>query len=88
MPHFTTLMNYLEKEELTSVLQEMIKLSALPMKGIETEYAIDSTGFVAQQCDGSGYCHPGCFAESDPIEPFRDCGHGCGYEICFKIAVS
>ena len=45
VPHFTTLMNYLEKEELTSVLQEMIKLSALPMKGIETEYAIDSTGF-------------------------------------------
>jgi len=49
VPHFTTLMNYLEKEELTSVLQEMIKLSAFPMKGIETEYAIDSTGFSSNQ---------------------------------------
>ncbi len=49
VPHFTTLMNYLEKEELTGVLQEMIKLSALPMKGIETEYAIDSTGFSSNQ---------------------------------------
>ena len=42
-------MNYLEKEELTSVLQEMIKLSALPMKDIETQYAIDSSGFSSNQ---------------------------------------
>jgi len=49
VPHFTTLMDWLEKEEMTTLLLELIKLSALPMKGIETQYAIDSTGFSSNQ---------------------------------------
>ncbi|MDO8647501.1 MAG: IS5 family transposase, partial [Candidatus Diapherotrites archaeon] len=49
VPHFTTLMNYLEKEELTQILQELIRLSALPVKGCEERYAIDSTGFSSSQ---------------------------------------
>lgn len=49
VPHFTTLMNYLEKSGLTDALQELIKLSALPTKELETEFAIDSTGFSSNQ---------------------------------------
>ena len=49
VPHFTTLMNWLEKEEMTQLLLELIKLSALPMKGIESQYAIDSSGFSSSQ---------------------------------------
>jgi transposase len=48
-PHFTTLMNWLEKEEMTQLLLELIKLSALPIKPIESQYAIDSSGFSSSQ---------------------------------------
>ncbi len=43
--HFNSVFNYLEMSNLTSVLQEMIKLSSLPMKAIETDFAVDSSGF-------------------------------------------
>jgi transposase len=49
VPHFTTLMNWLEKEEIMELLLHLIKLSALPLKDIETQYAIDSTGFSSSQ---------------------------------------
>ena len=43
--HFNSVFNYLEMSNLTSVLQDMIKLSSLPMKAIETDFAVDSSGF-------------------------------------------
>ena len=49
VPHFTTLMNWLEKEEMTDLLLELIKLAALPIKKVETQYAIDSSGFSSNQ---------------------------------------
>jgi transposase len=49
VPHFTTLMNWLEKEEMTQLLLHLIKLCALPMKELETQYAIDSSGFSSNQ---------------------------------------
>ncbi|MBN1941042.1 MAG: IS5 family transposase [Candidatus Diapherotrites archaeon] len=49
VPHFTTLMNFLEKPELTELLHELIKLSALPVKELESQYAIDSSGFSSSQ---------------------------------------
>lgn len=49
VPHFTTLMNWLEKEEMTELLLSLIKVSAIPLKDIETQYAIDSTGFSSNQ---------------------------------------
>lgn len=49
VPHFTTLMNFLEKPELTELLQELIRISALPIKELESQYAIDSSGFSSSQ---------------------------------------
>jgi len=49
VPHFTTLMNYLEKEQMTELLQELIRVSAKPIKKIETQFAIDSSGFSTSQ---------------------------------------
>jgi transposase len=43
--HFNSIFNYLELECLTSVLKEMIKHSALPLKTLETDFAVDSSGF-------------------------------------------
>ena len=45
IPHFTLVSVYMKKPEMTPILQELITLSALPMKAIETKFAIDSTGF-------------------------------------------
>ena len=45
VPHFTLVSVYMKKEEMTPILQDLITLSALPMKAVETKFAIDSTGF-------------------------------------------
>lgn len=49
IPHFTTLMDYLGKEELTELLEELIRLSSLPIKPIDTAFASDSSGFSTSQ---------------------------------------
>ncbi|MCX6799491.1 MAG: IS5 family transposase [Candidatus Diapherotrites archaeon] len=48
-PHFTTIMKYFGEEEITPVLQELIRLSSLPLKQIETDFAVDSSGFSTSQ---------------------------------------
>lgn len=49
IPHFTMPSKYMRKEELTTVLQELIGVSALPLKGVETTFGIDATGFCPSQ---------------------------------------
>ena len=44
-PHFSMISYHMEKEELTPILRELITLSALPLKSVETKFAIDSSGF-------------------------------------------
>jgi len=43
--HFNSVFNYLEMENLTSVLKQMIEHSSLPLKAIEKDFAVDSSGF-------------------------------------------
>ncbi|MGH7786496.1 MAG: transposase [Candidatus Binatia bacterium] len=52
VPHFNSVLNYLDDEMITPALQEMIRLSALPLKAIETDFAVDSTGFSSTQLVG------------------------------------
>jgi transposase len=47
--HFNTISKYLESEELTSVLKELITQSSLPLKAIESDFAVDSSGFATGQ---------------------------------------
>lgn len=42
---FTTMKDYFNKEEVMPILQELIKLSSQPLKEIENDFAIDSSGF-------------------------------------------
>jgi hypothetical protein len=44
-PHFNTIFSYLRDERLTPVLRKMIEESASPLKAVETDFAVDSTGF-------------------------------------------
>lgn len=51
-PHFNTVIDYFNEEAITPILYQMIGISALPLKAIETDFAIDSTGFSSTQLVG------------------------------------
>lgn len=44
-PHFNSPSKLFNKPEMTPILQQLVTLSALPVAGVETDFAIDSTGF-------------------------------------------
>jgi transposase len=46
IPHFNSLFNYLEMDEMFSILNWLIKESARPMKTVEFDFAVDSSGFA------------------------------------------
>ena len=45
LPHFSMVSYYMEKKELSDTLLELITLSSLLLKSVETKFAIDSSGF-------------------------------------------
>lgn len=45
VPCYSSVGHFLQKEELTPVLINLIKLSALPLKEVEFDFAVDSSGF-------------------------------------------
>ncbi len=44
-PHYNTIIKYLEMPALTPMLRELIIESALPLRAIETDFAVDASGF-------------------------------------------
>ncbi len=51
---FSAVSKYMRKESLTPVIQQLITLSSLPLKSVETSFAIDSSGFRTTRF--SEYC--------------------------------
>ena len=49
LPHYNSVFRYLESEALTPYLYELITVSAAPLKSIETDFAVDSSGFSTGQ---------------------------------------
>jgi transposase len=49
LPHFNSIFNYLENPELTPVLTELIVQSSLPLKAVEVDFAVDSSGFTSSR---------------------------------------
>jgi transposase len=47
--HFNSVLNALENPALTPVLTDLIRLSSLPMRAVETTFAPDSTGFCTSR---------------------------------------
>jgi len=45
VPHYNSIFNTLDNPDLTPVLKSLITRSALPLKALETKFAVDSTGF-------------------------------------------
>ena len=50
-PSFASIFRYLEDPNLTSVLRSLIEQSALPLKSVETDFAVDSSGFSSSVYD-------------------------------------
>lgn len=48
-PHYNAINKLLNKEELTPILQRLLIASAMPLKGIETVFIPDSSGFRTSQ---------------------------------------
>jgi transposase len=44
-PHFNSVLRYLRSPEMTPVLKGLVELSALPLVGVEEDFAVDATGF-------------------------------------------
>jgi hypothetical protein len=49
LPHFNTISRYLESEALTPYLLHLITQSSLPLRGVEADFAVDSSGFSTMQ---------------------------------------
>lgn len=45
LPCYSSLSNFMNREEIEQILQELITISALPLKEVEKDFAIDSSGF-------------------------------------------
>jgi hypothetical protein len=45
MPSYNSIFDYFQMETLTPYLRQLIAASALPLKSVETEFAVDSSGF-------------------------------------------
>lgn len=48
-PHYNSIFNYLENPDVTPILKHLITESSLPLKAIETSFAVDSTGFMTSR---------------------------------------
>lgn len=49
LPHYNSVFRYLESEALTPYLYELITASSLPLKSVESDFAVDSSGFSTGQ---------------------------------------
>jgi len=49
LPHYNSVFRYLESEALTPYLKELVSLSAQPLKAVETDFAVDASGFSTGQ---------------------------------------
>ena len=49
-PHFNSVSRYLADPHLTETLSQLVTLSSLPLKGLENNFAVDSSGFSTCRC--------------------------------------
>ncbi len=49
LPHFNSIFNSLEDPALTPILGDLIRESALPLRSVESDFAVDSSGFTTSR---------------------------------------
>ncbi len=48
-PHYNSIFNVLENPDVTPIIKSLITRSAMPLRALESNFAVDSTGFGTQQ---------------------------------------
>jgi transposase len=48
-PHYNTVFKYLEMPELSAILSKLVVESSLPLRSVESDFAVDSTGFMSSR---------------------------------------
>lgn len=48
-PHFNSVTNYLADASMTPILKHLVMVSSLPLKAVETQFAVDSSGFTTSR---------------------------------------
>jgi len=48
-PHYNSIFRYLESDSLTPILRDLVTESSLPLKAVETDFAVDSSGFTTSK---------------------------------------
>src|SRR5687768_18503202 len=77
VPHFNSISNYLENEMLTDYLKMLIEESSLPLQAIESDFAVDSSGFSTgrfYQWVNAKYKDPKLMTSRDWIKVHLMCG--------------
>ena len=49
LPHYNTIYNVLQNDDLTPILGSLVERSALPLKAVEVDFAADSSGFTTSR---------------------------------------
>lgn len=49
VPHYNSIFNYLENPDLTPLLRDLITETSLPLKSVEVDFAVDSSGFTTSR---------------------------------------
>jgi transposase len=49
LPHYNTLLAFMNNSFLSDLLNQLITITALPLKSVETDFALDSSGFGSYQ---------------------------------------
>ncbi|HKP38493.1 MAG TPA: transposase [Pyrinomonadaceae bacterium] len=76
-PHFTSLSRYLENPTLTPFLKQLIEISSLPLQSVETDFAVDSSGFSTcrfVQWVKAKYTEPETMQKKDWVKVHLMCG--------------
>jgi len=45
VPCYSSLSNFMNREEIKTIIEQLITISSLPLKDVETDFAVDSSGF-------------------------------------------
>jgi transposase len=75
--HYNSISRYLENESLTAVLTMLVEESSLPLQAIESEFAVDSSGFSTcrfYKCVDAKYSDPKIMAKRDWVKVHLMCG--------------
>jgi transposase len=49
LPHYNSIFNYFENPELTPILEQLISDSSKPLAAVESDFAVDSSGFTSSR---------------------------------------